>query len=49
MPDSVKSLSEVDEVVIEFLLLLQVFLNHDATIEDLLNCASARSEASLFL
>lgn len=46
--DSVKSLFKVYEVVIEVLQMLKIRGCEDATVEDLLNCAPAWSEAILY-
>ena len=48
MPYSVKSLLEVDEVMVEVLLMVHVLLYDDTAVEDLLNCATPSSEARLF-
>ena len=48
MPNSVKCLLGVYEVVEQIALMLQVLLCHDSTIEDLFYCAPAWSNICLF-
>ena len=48
MPDSVKRLLEVYEVVEQIALVLQVLLYRDLTVEGLLYCAPAWSKTCLF-
>ena len=48
MPDSVRSLLEVYEVVKQIVLMLQVLLYDNSTVEDLSNCALAWSKIGLF-
>ena len=48
MPDSIRRLLEVYEVVEQIALVLQVLLYHDSTIENLFYCAPAWSKTCLF-
>ena len=48
MPDSVKCLLEVYEVVEQIVLVLYVLLDVDSTIEDLFYCVPAWSKTGLF-
>ena len=48
MPDSVKRLLEVCEIVKQIALVLYVLLYNDSTIEDLFYCALAWSKICLF-
>ena len=48
MPDPVGGLLEVNEDMVEFLLVLKIFLTEDSQVEDLLCGAAYCSEACLF-
>ncbi|KAH3769266.1 hypothetical protein DPMN_170516 [Dreissena polymorpha] len=47
MPHAVKSCLKVNQVVLELLLVLHVFLNDDSAVEDLFHCAPLSSESRL--
>ena len=49
MPNPVKGLLEVYEDMVEFLLVLEIFLTEDPWVEDLLCGAPSCSETCLFL
>ena len=48
MPNPVEGLLEVYEDMVDFLLVLEIFLAEDSKVEDLLCCAPSCSEACLF-
>ncbi|KAH3860575.1 hypothetical protein DPMN_023482 [Dreissena polymorpha] len=47
MPHAVESFLKVNEVVEEFISVLQVFLNDDTAVDNLCHCAPPSSESSL--
>ncbi|KAH3741355.1 hypothetical protein DPMN_048080 [Dreissena polymorpha] len=47
MPHAVESLLEVNNVVEEVMLMKQVFLTYDSSVEDLFHCSLSSSESSL--
>ncbi|KAH3880381.1 hypothetical protein DPMN_004295 [Dreissena polymorpha] len=49
MPPAVESFLKVNEVMKEPMLVLQVFLNDDSTVEDLFHCAPPSSESRLLI
>jgi len=48
VPDTVKCFLEVDEVMVEVILVLQMFLYQQSYVEDLFCCASLWSKSCLF-
>ena len=48
MPYSVKGLFEIDEDMVQILLVLEVLFTQDSEVEEVVLCASSRSEPSLF-
>ena len=48
VPDMVKCFLEVDEVMVEVILVLQMFLYQQSYVEDLFCCASLWSKSCLF-